>query len=106
MLRDPVERAYSHYWNDVREGLERRVLRGALAEEQQRSGPGGWGVTSLYIDCGRYADQVARYLDRFGEAVRVSFLEDFVADKASAMAGIYSFLGVGPVPARLPRSGA
>ena len=67
MLRDPVERAYSQYWNDVREGLEKRSFLDALAEEQ-RSGPGGWGVSSLYIDCGRYADQVARYLDRFGAA--------------------------------------
>ena len=77
MLRDPVDRAYSQYWNDVREGIERRSFLDALAEEQ-RSGPGGWGVSSLYIDCGRYADQVARYLDRFGARVQVLFFEDFV----------------------------
>ncbi len=65
MLRDPVERAYSQYWNDVREGLEKREFLDALAEER-RAGPGAWGVTSLYIDCGRYADQVSRYLDAFG----------------------------------------
>jgi hypothetical protein len=95
MLRDPVDRAYSHYWNDVREGLEKRSFEEALAEEQRRAGRGGWGVTSLYLDCGRYADQVGRYLDRFGEAVRVDFLEDYVSDKASTVAGIYAFLGLG-----------
>jgi sulfotransferase family protein len=99
MLRDPVDRAYSHYWNDVREGLERRSFLEALTEEQQRSGPGGWGVTSLYIECGRYADQVARYLDRFGPRVCVTFLENLVADKSSAMARVYSFLGVQPAGA-------
>lgn len=99
MLRDPVQRAYSHYWNDVREGLEKRSFEEAVAEEHQRSGRGGWGVTSLYLDCGRYADQVGRYLDRFGEAVRVDFLEDYVSDKAGTVAGVYSFVGVGPVPA-------
>jgi sulfotransferase family protein len=98
MLRDPVDRAYSHYWNDVREGLEERSFVDALGEEQ-RSGPGGWGVSSLYIDCGRYADQVARYLDRFGAGVLVSFLEDFVTSKVSITADIHSFLGVGPIPA-------
>lgn len=113
MLRDPVERAYSQYWNDVREGLERRPFPEALAEEQ-RSGAGAWGVTSLYIDCGRYADQVARYLDRFGARVLVSFFEDFVADQPGAIAGIHSFLGVAPAtaageprrqnPASLPRN--
>jgi hypothetical protein len=101
MLRDPVDRAYSHYWNDVREGLEERSFLDALAEEE-RSGPGGWGVSSLYIDCGRYADQVARYLERFGAGVLVSFLEDFVTDRASTMAEIHTFLGVGPVPAGAP----
>ena len=103
MLRDPVARAYSHYWNDVREGLEKRSFPDALAEEQ-RSGPGGWGASSLYIDCGRYADQVARYLDRFGPGgVLVSFLEDFVTDRTGTMADIHSFLGVGPVPAGAPQ---
>ena len=102
MLRDPVDRAYSHYWNDVREGLEKRSFLDALAEEQ-RSGPGGWGVSSLYIDCGRYADQVARYLDGSapgGSSCRS--LEDFVTDRTGTMADIHSFLGVGPVPAGAP----
>src|SRR2546423_1869146 len=102
MLRDPVDRAYSHYWNDVREGLERRSFLDALAEEQRRSEPGAWGASSLYIDCGRYADQVARFLDRFGSGVLVTFLEDFVEDKGGTMAGILSFLGLGPAASGPP----
>ena len=98
MLRDPVDRAYSQYWNDVREGLDRRSFLEALTEEQ-RSGPGAWGVSSLYIDCGRYADQVARYLDRFGAGVQVLFFEDFVRDEAGTIAQIHSFLGVQPAAA-------
>jgi hypothetical protein len=113
MLRDPVERAYSQYWNDVREGLERRSFLEAVVDEQ-RSGPGAWGVPSLYIDCGRYADQVERYLDRFGAQVLVSFFEDFVADQPATVAAIHEFLGVGSTdeaagprrrnPASLPRN--
>jgi sulfotransferase family protein len=101
LLRDPVERAYSQYWNDVREGIERRSFLDALVEEQ-RSGPGGWGASSLYIDCGRYADQVARYLDQFGARVHVSFFEDLVRDKASTIADIHSFLGLQGVNADAP----
>jgi hypothetical protein len=111
MLRDPVERAYSQYWNDVREGFERRSFVEALGEEE-RSGPGAWGVTSLYIGCGRYADQVERYLERFGARVLVSFFEDFVADREAVIADIHSFLGVASQeadagrgnPASLPRN--
>ena len=98
VLRDPVDRAYSQYWNDVREGLDRRSFLEALTEEQ-RSGPGAWGVSSLYIDCGRYADQVARYLDQFGARVQVLFFEDFVRDEAGTIAQIHSFLGVQPAAA-------
>jgi hypothetical protein len=113
MLRDPVERAYSQYWNDVREGLETRSFADAVLEER-RSSPGVWGVTSLYIDCGLYADQVERYLDRFGDRVLVSFFEDFLTDQAGTVADIQAFLRVEPVavaagtsrmnPASLPRS--
>ncbi len=85
VLRDPVDRAYSQYWNDVREGIDRRSFLEALVEEQ-RSGPGAWGVSSLYIDCGRYADQVERYLDRFGARVQVLFFEDFVGHEAGTIA--------------------
>jgi hypothetical protein len=95
VLRDPVERAYSHYRNDVREGLERRSFLEALAAEQ-RDGPGGWGVSSLYLDCGRYAEQVARYVERFGARVKVLFFDDLVTDELVTIADVHSFLGVRP----------
>jgi hypothetical protein len=113
IVRDPVERAYSQYWNDVREGLERREFLDALNEEQRR-GPGQWGVSSLYIDCGLYAAQVERYLERFGERVHVSVFEDLAGDQVATIAGIHSFLGLEPEgagsatgrmnPAALPRN--
>jgi hypothetical protein len=113
MLRDPVERAYSQYWNDVREGLERRSFLDALKEEQ-RSAPGAWGVTSLYIECGLYADQVSRYLERFGDRVHVLFFEEFIEDEARAIAEVHAFLGLRPAdggpesrrmnPSSLPRN--
>ena len=95
MLRDPVDRAYSHYRNDVREGMERRSFLDALAAEQ-RDGPGGWGVSSLYLDCGRYAEQITRYVDRFGDRVKVLFFEDFVTDELGTTAEVHSFLGIRP----------
>jgi hypothetical protein len=97
ILRDPVERAYSQYWNDVREGIERRSFLDALLDEQ-RSGPGAWGVSSLHIDCGRYANQVERYLDHFGARVKVLFFEDFVGNQEQTIADVHSFLGVESSP--------
>jgi Sulfotransferase domain len=113
MLRDPVERAHSQYWNDVREGLESRGFLEALVDER-RSGPGAWGVTSLYIECGLYADQLERYLERFGSQVHVAFFEDYARGDGTATAEILSFLGIEPEaadavsgranPASMPRN--
>jgi hypothetical protein len=95
MLRDPVDRAYSHYWNDVREGIEKRSFAAAVAEELEGP-PAGWGVSSLYVDCGFYAAPFERYLDRFDGNVLVLFFEEFVVDVARALEQVFQFLEVDP----------
>jgi Sulfotransferase family len=93
MLRDPVSRAHAHYWNDVREGIETRSFADAV-EEELAGPPGAWGVSSLYVDCGFYAERVAGYLDAFGENVLVLLFEEFVDDPGARVEQTQSFLGV------------
>jgi hypothetical protein len=95
MLRDPVERAYSNYWNDVREGIEHRSFAAAVSEELAEP-PGAWGVSSLYVDGGLYADRVEHYLDKFGGNVLVLFFEEFVRDIPHTLEGVFAFLEVDP----------
>jgi len=64
LLRDPVDRAFSHYLNDVREGWQELPFFEALVEDSKR--PKVWSVSHLYVDIGLYHDQVERYLDIFG----------------------------------------
>jgi Sulfotransferase domain len=93
MLRNPVSRAFSHYWNDVREGIEDRSFAEAI--EQELAGPPGrWGVSSLYVDCGFYAERVGRYLDAFGDNVLILVFEEFVADPATHLERTLRFLGL------------
>jgi hypothetical protein len=93
MLRDPISRAFSHYWNDVREGIEDRAFAEAI--EQELAGPPGrWGVSSLYVDCGFYAERVGRYLDAFGDNVLVLVFEEFVADPPAHLERTLRFLGL------------
>jgi hypothetical protein len=76
VLRNPVERAFSHYLNDVREGVEQRSFFEAIREDWAAV-PKGWGVTHLYVDLGFYGEQLERYLTLFGlRRTRVLFLED------------------------------
>jgi len=95
MLREPVARAYSHYWNDVREGFERRSFRQAINEElEDGTRERGWGVSSLYVECGLYAEQVLRYVRAFPESVALLFFEDFVADTHGELTRVLAFLEI------------
>jgi hypothetical protein len=96
-LRDPVERAYSHYWLYVHLGLERRDFRSAVHEELD-SPPDPAAVPPPYVARGLYAGQVERYLNLF-EHVHVLFFDDLVADARSTMRGVFEFLSVDPAPA-------
>lgn len=93
MLRDPVQRAFSHYLNDVREGYEKRSFRVAI-EEDLRVDRKGWGVSSLYVDLGRYCEQVERYLQTFPGRVLVIFFEDFVKQPRVTLREAFDFLEV------------
>jgi len=103
ILRNPVDRAYSNYWEQTeakywesREPVETLSFEEALEAEPERIQQ-GWGYTFHYVACGRYAEQVARYLDVFGDdAVRVYLFDDLVLDAESVCRDVFSFLEVDP----------
>jgi hypothetical protein len=92
MLRDPVERAWSHYLNDVREGFETRSFADAI--EQDAADPDGrWGDASLYVQLGFYTNQLRRYFETFSDTL-VHFFEEFVWDVPGHLDRTCDFLGV------------
>ena len=94
MLREPTSRAYSHYLNEVRAGLEKRPFLQALQADLSTQSA-GWGISPLYVALGQYSEQVQRYLDRF-EAVHVVFFEEFIKDVEGHLREIFAFLAVDP----------
>jgi hypothetical protein len=87
-LRHPVDRAYSSYLNDIVAGV---VPAATSFTEALRAHPG-------YLDAGRYARHLRRYLKLFGrDQVFVSFFDDARRDPLAAMRQIYEFLGIDPV---------
>jgi hypothetical protein len=98
ILRDPIERAHSHYLMDYREGAQSRQFYEALLEDMNRSEK-GWGVSYLYYELGLYAKQVQRYLETFKtERVKVLMFEDFRRDAKAVLYEIAAFLGLDPHP--------
>ena len=68
LLRDPVERAYSHYLHSRSYGVEPLSFADALDAEPDRLARGGHTARRQfsYLARGRYAGQLARWFDRVG----------------------------------------
>jgi hypothetical protein len=113
LLRDPVERAYSHWKERRTEGKEPLDFAAALEAEPDRTAgererliadPGyvseayDWYT---YRERGRYLDHLEPWLDRFDRS-QLLFLasETFYRDPAGSYARILDFLGLPPY--RLP----
>jgi Sulfotransferase domain len=98
ILRDPVERAYSHYLMDYREGAQSKPFYEALLNDMNRSEK-GWGVSYLYYELGLYAQQVRRYLETFKpERVKILMFDDFRRDAKAVLRELAEFLGLDPNP--------
>jgi sulfotransferase family protein len=89
-LRDPVERAFSHYLDNVRDGLERRPFTQALTDEHVH----GADWFTAYCDVGRYAGQVQRYVDAFGSSILVLYFERLVGAPEAELRRLITFLGL------------
>jgi len=113
LLRDPVERAWSHYRHVVRLGREPLGFDEAieaeperLAGEVERAGADpAYPARSLrlhsYAARGRYAEHLAPWIERYGrERLLVVRAEDLFAEPETTYLEILRFLGL---PGAMPR---
>ena len=97
-LRDPIQRAYSHYLMHVREGIQNLPFHEALQEDLHRTG-WEWGISHFYVEKGRYAAQVKRYLEVFGpDRVKVILFDQFQRDPRARLLEVVRFLELDPAP--------
>ena len=98
ILRNPTERAYAHYWHSVKKGYEPLDFAAALEAEPERVRRGGRQRRDhSYVDRGRYARQLARFIDRFGrERVHVLLQDRLRSDPDAVERACAEFLGVDP----------
>ncbi len=105
-LRNPIERAYSH-WNMERDrGAESLPFGAALRAESERAAAARplQDRVHSYVDRGFYTAQLQRLWQLFPrEQTLVLRQEDLRARPAEALARVTAFLGVDPLPAVAPR---
>jgi lipopolysaccharide transport system ATP-binding protein len=109
LLRNPVDRAYSHYHKMRRMGIERLSFKKALAAEERRLAGEEERLLAdaryrsthhrrhAYVGRGLYADQLEHWLASFPrEQLLVLLSDDFFARPGEVYAQTVEFLGLPP----------
>ena len=88
MLRNPIERAFSHYLMDYRLGLTSNSFEEEFDKKETLN-------FQQYFLLGNYFHQVKRYLNSFGkENVHIIWYSDFKENTANELNKVISFLGL------------
>jgi hypothetical protein len=109
VLRDPVERAWSHWRMEFARGAETRPFAWCVREGRQRlfeAGAHPWGHHRefSYVERGFYGEQVERALELFPrEQLLVLRSEALKAEPGESLAEVRRFLGLAPGAPPAPR---
>lgn len=97
VLRNPVDRAYSHFVMDRRRGWATIPDFGdALAAEPTEVEEFWWG-RGQYVRHGLYASSIRRYQEAFARGqLKIMFYDDLIADPDAYMREMLEFIGVDP----------
>lgn len=97
ILREPVSRAYSHYWFNRARGHEPLSFAKALAAEPARLAEADLAgrERASYFDRGLYVDQLENLAGHFPrEQIHVVLFEDLIARPVETVSDVCRFLGV------------
>lgn len=97
ILREPVSRAYSHYWHEVRLGYESLTFEEAIKMEEERLSTKDifYRQQYSYKDRGKYVTQLRRYRKYFSdEQMLILLKEELKKDPQKVMKEVFEFLGV------------
>jgi hypothetical protein len=116
VLRNPVDRALSHYQHEVRGGRESLSFSEALAREPERlageeerlvNDPGYYSYNHhryTYIRRGLYLEQLRRWAQYFSRSqLLVLQSEELFRDPVGTTASVHQFLGLEPQPLQVER---
>lgn len=99
LLRNPVNRAISHYKHTYRNGRETRSMSEALLSNEGRD---RWGMPcdiNHYLAQGQYAEQLERYMNLFDPAqMLILKSEEMFQAPDSVFAKVLKFLGLIDLP--------
>jgi hypothetical protein len=107
LLREPVQRAWSHWRMEYARGAEREPFAWCIREGRRRlldTEPWGHHREFSYVERGFYGEQLERLYGLFPKAqVLVLRAEDLRADPGPTLDRVRAFIGAAPAAAPAPR---
>jgi hypothetical protein len=95
ILRHPVDRAYSHYLHQIRDGVEPLTDFSQALQAEEKRVHDNWEYRWRYKELGFYAVQLRKYFDTFDrKQMKIYLYEDFNTDPQRVLRDVYRFLSV------------
>jgi hypothetical protein len=101
VLRNPTERAYSWYWNMIKDGRETLSFVDALEAEEERlqknkAQLSAWGSMNYgYYRGGQYLNQIKEFLKYFPrENLHVVLFDDLIKTPTEVLKDVFNFLNI------------
>lgn len=93
IIRNPIERAFSHFLMDLRFGNSKHTNFIAAVKSDFEKKNKGWGISHLYVELGLYFSQIQRYFEFFPkEQIRIYSYEEFKKNNQIIIEDICKFL--------------
>lgn len=97
ILRNPVDRAYSHYWFNRTLGIEDVGFDRAIEREPERLTTHAVRRVFAYVDMGRYVSQLEALCTHYARSsLHVVLFDDLISDPQSVFGSVCRFLQVDP----------
>ena len=94
LLRNPIERAFSHFLMYSSKGLEKESFH-TIVQKYRKNLEKGNTESNIYLDPSFYFEHVKRYIDIFGkDNVKIIILEEFLKNPKLEFRELLDFLGV------------
>ncbi len=95
LLRDPIQRAFSHFLMDLKDGNQSEENFKKALQNDAKTQPKVWGLSHLYTEIGYYYNQVKNYIDTFSSnQVKVILYKDFITNTEQNLKDICKFLNI------------
>lgn len=97
ILRNPADRAYSHFMHFVKQGIEVTTDFAEAVDSVDALSRDDWYPRRDYLSFGFYGKQLARYYNRFDRAqIKVYIYEEYRQAPSASLRDIFRFLSVDP----------